>query len=162
MFLLDANVFIEAKNRYYGFDLAPGFWEWLDAAADAGAIGSVRAVGEELARGGDELADWARAHPAAFHEPDTAVAAKLSEVALWVNRQDYTPAAVGEFLSVADYQLIAHAAAHGHTVVTHEQPQAGARKRVLIPNACVALGVDYCNTFAMLRSHSVQIDLRVT
>lgn len=33
MYLLDANVFIEAKNRYYGFDLAPGFWDWLDAAA---------------------------------------------------------------------------------------------------------------------------------
>lgn len=30
MFLLDANVFIEAKNRYYGFDICPGFWRWLD------------------------------------------------------------------------------------------------------------------------------------
>ncbi|MBF0436614.1 MAG: DUF4411 family protein [Magnetococcales bacterium] len=25
MFLLDSNVFIEAKNRYYGFDICPGF-----------------------------------------------------------------------------------------------------------------------------------------
>lgn len=24
MFLLDANILIEAKNRYYAFDLAPG------------------------------------------------------------------------------------------------------------------------------------------
>ena len=31
MYLLDTNVFIEAKNRYYSFDLAPGFWEWLEA-----------------------------------------------------------------------------------------------------------------------------------
>ncbi len=80
----------------------------------------------------------------------------------WANAQDFTSAAVSEFFSVADYQLIAHAAAHGHTVVTHEQPQAGAKRRVLIPNVCLALGVDFCNTFTMLRSHSVQLDLRLT
>ena len=27
MYLIDSNVFIEAKNRYYAFDIAPGFWE---------------------------------------------------------------------------------------------------------------------------------------
>ena len=26
-YLLDANVFIEAKNRYYGFDFCPAFWD---------------------------------------------------------------------------------------------------------------------------------------
>ena len=90
------------------------------------------------------------------------VAAKLADVAVWANAQDFTAAAVSEFLGVADYQLIAHAAAHGHTIVTHEQPQAGAKRRVLIPNVCLALGVDFCNTFTMLRSHSVQLDLRLT
>ena len=28
-YLLDANVFIQAKNLYYGFDFCPAFWEWL-------------------------------------------------------------------------------------------------------------------------------------
>lgn len=32
MFLVDSNVLIEAKNRYYAFDIAPGFWAWLDHA----------------------------------------------------------------------------------------------------------------------------------
>ncbi len=31
-YLLDANVFIDAKNRYYGFDFCPGFWDWVDLA----------------------------------------------------------------------------------------------------------------------------------
>lgn len=31
MYLLDANAFMEASRLYYGFDLAPGFWEWLGA-----------------------------------------------------------------------------------------------------------------------------------
>ena len=28
-YLLDANIFIQAKNLYYGFDFCPAFWEWL-------------------------------------------------------------------------------------------------------------------------------------
>nr|WP_269633613.1 DUF4411 family protein [Pelomonas sp. BJYL3] len=28
-YLLDANVFIQAKNLQYGFDFCPGFWDWL-------------------------------------------------------------------------------------------------------------------------------------
>jgi len=30
MFLLDANAFMEANRLYYAFDLAPGFWTWLE------------------------------------------------------------------------------------------------------------------------------------
>lgn len=28
-YLLDANVFMDAKNRHYGLDLCPAFWDWL-------------------------------------------------------------------------------------------------------------------------------------
>ena len=27
-YLLDSNVFIQAKNLYYGFDFCPAFWDW--------------------------------------------------------------------------------------------------------------------------------------
>ena len=29
-YLLDANIFIQAKNLYYNFDICPAFWDWLD------------------------------------------------------------------------------------------------------------------------------------
>lgn len=29
MYFLDTNVFINAKNFYYQFDIHPGFWDWL-------------------------------------------------------------------------------------------------------------------------------------
>ncbi len=29
-YLLDANVFIQAKNLHYGFDFCPAFRDWLD------------------------------------------------------------------------------------------------------------------------------------
>lgn len=31
-YLLDANVFIQAKNLQYGFDFCPAFWDWLERA----------------------------------------------------------------------------------------------------------------------------------
>jgi len=27
--LLDANVFMQAKNLHYGLDFCPAFWDWL-------------------------------------------------------------------------------------------------------------------------------------
>jgi len=38
-YLLDANVFIQAKNLHYGLDFCPAFWEWL---LDNNAPGRVR------------------------------------------------------------------------------------------------------------------------
>ena len=29
MYVLDTNVFIDAANAYYAFDLAPGYWDFL-------------------------------------------------------------------------------------------------------------------------------------
>ena len=29
LLLMDADVFISAKNRYYAFDICPGFWDSL-------------------------------------------------------------------------------------------------------------------------------------
>lgn len=29
-YLLDANIFIQAKNLHYGFDFCPAFWDWLE------------------------------------------------------------------------------------------------------------------------------------
>jgi hypothetical protein len=159
MYLLDTNVFIEAKNRYYAFDLAPGFWEWLEADAGAGVIGSIDEVSDELVAGADDLAQWAKQHPGMFESADSLTAVKLRELSIWANSGQFTQAAADEFLDVADYYLVAHAAAHGHTVVTHEVYQANARKRILIPNACQALGVPYCTTFAMLRSRDVRFTL---
>ena len=28
-YLLDANVFIQAKNLHYCFDFCPAYWDWL-------------------------------------------------------------------------------------------------------------------------------------
>jgi hypothetical protein len=155
VYLLDANVFIQAKNLYYGFDICPGFWDWLAARHAARRVFSVRQVGDELVAGSDALADWAqRKGDDFFLPPDARTLPALAAVSQWVTGQGYEPAAVNTFLQVADYYLIAHALAHGHTVVTHEVPAQTTRK-VKIPNVCVGLGVPYVSAFQMLsREHA--------
>ena len=54
------------------------------------------------------------------------------------------------FLQVADYYLVAHAKAHGVTVVTHEVPRDSVRK-VQIPNVCIGLGIKFMTPYEMLR-----------
>lgn len=58
-YLLDANVFIQAKNLHYGLDFCPAFWEWLIANNAAARVFSIEKVGDEIATGGDDLSVWA-------------------------------------------------------------------------------------------------------
>jgi predicted nucleic acid-binding protein len=151
-YLLDTNVFIEGKNRYYGFDICPGFWDWLVAENTAGRLFSIEKVGGELRAGEDQLAEWAEARGAGFFQaPDPTVLPALARVSEWSQSQRYEPAAITTFLEGADFYLVAHAVAHDHVVVTHEVPADSLRK-VKIPNACIGLGVTCVNPFEMLRA----------
>ena len=153
---LDTNVFIEAKNRYYAFDLCPGFWEVLVWQHGQGSVGSIDRVLKELKEQHDELTDWASTVMpggcfASTDEDD--VAARFAELSVWVNGQHrFTEGAKAKFLDGADSWLVAYAAAKGTVVVTHEQPAPEARKIVKIPDACLALNVGYVDSFDMLRA----------
>ena len=157
--LLDANVFMQAKNLHYGFDFCPAFWDWLIAANEGGRVFSLEQIGDELAAIADELSDWASQRgPGFFLKPDPAMASALGRVSSWATNQHYEPAAVSTFLQVADYFLVAYALAHGHTVVTHEIASTS-RKKIKVPDACLGLGVKCVTPFAMLRNERARFVL---
>lgn len=149
-YLLDANIFIQAKNLQYGFDFCPAFWDWLDEQAEAGQLSSIEKVLDELKAGGDDLSTWATARPGMFAKPDTPVAESLQAVSRWAASARYDPAAVSTFLQDADYYLVAHAHAHGLIMVTHEVP-ANSVKKIKIPNACIDLQIKCMSPYEMLR-----------
>lgn len=150
-YLLDANVFIQAKNLHYGLDFCPAFWEWLIRQNQAGNVFSIEKVADELAAGDDDLSRWARPRGTDFFlPPDETLLGALQQVSRWVTAQQYAPAAVSTSLQVADYYLVAHALGHGHVVVTHEVPSDGARK-VKIPNVCIGLKIKVMSPYEMLR-----------
>lgn len=150
-YLLDTNIFIEAKNRYYGFDFCPAFWDWLEERNATGKVASIDKVGDELQAGSDDLSDWATERGRIFFlPPDDSVVPALGRVSTWTTGQNYEAAAIATFLQVADYWLVAHALAHDFVVVTHEVPSDSTRK-IKIPNACIGLGIECINPYAMLR-----------
>jgi hypothetical protein len=150
-YLLDANVFIQAKNLHYGMDFCPAFWDWLAQSNAAGQVFSIERVGDEIEAGGDELSEWAAQRGAGFFvRPDEAMIPALGTVSTWATRQTYEPAAVNTFLQVADSYLVAHALAHPRTVVTHER-LSDSKRIIKIPNASIGLGIRFMNPYEMLR-----------
>jgi Domain of unknown function (DUF4411) len=154
-YLLDANAFIEAKNRYYGFDICPGFWLSLIAQHTSKRISSIDRIADELKEQDDEVKDWLENQaPDTFFKKteDQAVIDKFQEMVNWVYAQpQFSAAAKTEFASVADGWLVAYAAVNDLIVVTHEQFAPTVQRSVPIPNVCVEFDVEYANTFVMLR-----------
>jgi hypothetical protein len=136
-YVLDANAFIEAKNRYYGLDICPGFWDALIAQDD-------------------EIKEWVENQaPDSFFKKteDQAVIAQFQDLVEWVYSTDqFADSAKAEFASVADGWVIAYAAVNELVVVTHEEFAPAAKRKVPMPNVCVEFDVEYVNTFEMLRS----------
>ncbi len=151
-YLLDADVFIRAKNLHYGFDFCPALWDRLIQPNRSGQVYSIDRIRGELVAGADDLADWAQDRGDGFFlSPDASLFPALASVANWSTGQSYDQAAVSTFLQVADYYLVAQAYAGKHTVVTHEAPSASTR-RIKIPDACIGLGIKCLTPYEMLRN----------
>lgn len=150
-YLLDANVFMAAKNLHYGLDFCPAFWGWLIHKGNTGTVFSIDKVADEIAAGGDELSVWATDHGKnLFRRTPASLAAQFGQVSTWATSQQFTPAAVNTFLQAADFYLVAHAVAGGHVLVTHETLGTSSG-RIKIPNACLSLNVRYMTPYQMLR-----------
>lgn len=151
-YLLDANTYIQAKNQYYGMDICPAYWQWLDLQCEQGIIGSVDMIGRELKDGNDDLAEWVKLRPGHFIKNDDAdTQVVLARVVQAIMEGDYNSGNRDNFLAKADPWIIAKAKAIGATVVTHESHVVPGTKKVKIPNICHQFGVPCMDTFQFLR-----------
>jgi len=149
-YLLDSNIFIQAKNLHYGFEFCPAFWDWLSIGNDNGKVFSIEKVGDELSAQEDELSAWAIENLKLFLKPDDEVVEALGKVSDWTVDQNYEQAALNTFFQVADFYLVAHALAKQHVVVTHEVPS-NSTKKIKIPNVCIGLKIKVMTPYEMLR-----------
>lgn len=171
-YVLDTSAFIEAKNRYYGFDLCPGYWVALIKYNEGKRLFSIDKVRDELVNNRvrepdkkpDHLSDWAKdTVPKAFFKKteDQAVIKAFAKMVTWVNGESqFKSTAKAEFADVADGWLIAYAKVSRMIVVTLEVHRPDIQTKVPIPNVCHEFGVDCVNTFEMLEALNVQFVLR--
>lgn len=163
-YVLDSNVFIQAKNQYYGFSICPGYWKSLLVAHPSKRIVSIDRVLAELEDEGDELTEWATNEaPNTFFKQteDKKVIDVFQEMVEWVySTPQFMPSARTEFASVADGWILAYAKANKLTLVTHEEYSPQAKRRVPMPNVCVEFNIDYVNTFSMLEDLKAKFVLK--
>lgn len=154
-YALDSSIFVEAKRRYYAFDLCPGFWDSLLWHQERERLSSIDRIREELERGGDDLTHWISSvmpETCFASTDDTAIIRWFGEMASWVHLQpQFLPEAKAEFAGGVDGWLIAYAKANGLILVTHEVLKPDVRRKVPIPNVCAEFAVEYVDTFDMLR-----------
>lgn len=163
LYVLDANVFIGAYRGYYAFEVAPSFWDALVNLASNSKICSIDRIQHEIInpkdKDPDKLHEWTTDNFKDYFEGTDAVDV-LENYALiqqWsFNNSQFTDAAKDEFARNADAWLIAYAKAKGSTLVTHEVYNPQMKKRILIPVVCENFGVNYVNTFEMLKNLQVQ------
>ncbi|TLN23599.1 DUF4411 family protein, partial [bacterium] len=163
-YLLDSNIFIQAKNMHYPFESFPGFWSWLRQNMEIGVAASIEPVFDEIMRGNDELADWTKERKDCgcfLSVSDTATQQVYRDIAAWAvdPARIFKDNAKSEFLRVADSWLVAKAVSEKLTVVTLEKYQVDCKKRILIPNVCRAFGVECIDTVELIRRTGVKFDI---
>jgi hypothetical protein len=161
-YLVDANVFIQAKNFHYRFDFCQAFWQWLADGHHAGLIFSTVKVLHELNDGNndDPVKLWVSQLPNSFFIADThdaVVMQAYGQVMQWnVTNSHYRQQAKDEFarFDKADAFLIATAKAHNFNLVTHESSKPESKKRILIPDAAKAFNIDSVMIYDLLSRHA--------
>lgn len=141
--ILGSNVFIEAKNRYYAFDIYPGYWDFVLKDFMCGNAVSIAHVWNEVAVGEDELTEWMKGHldKKRFFDcaQDSHVVANYRLGASYVKVCYGKPNVVRDFLqpTVADPWLVAYALTYGGNIVTQETAKNAAKKSRLLMFAII-------------------------
>ncbi len=164
LYLLDANVLIDANRDYYSITRVPEFWEWLIHRGTEDDVKIPREVYEEIRDGDDDLGKWARE--------------KVVEVALLLNEevnvelvsqvvdQGYAPDLTDDEVDTIgrDPFLIAYAwaAPEGAVGIVTTEASRPSRQRANrhVPDVCNQFGIQCLDPFEFVRALDFSTDWR--
>ena len=165
LYLLDANVLIDADRDYYPIDRVPEFWEWILSQATSGNALMPIEIYEEvvLPRSSKPglLEHWLidyRNQIVLDEDVDPALVAKVTEGGYAHDLTDEEIEKIGR-----DPFLIAYALAdvNARTVVTTEHPRPSrTRANRHIPDVCQDFDIRCRNTFQFIRELDFRTDWR--
>ena len=155
IYLLDANVLIDANRDYYPLERVPEFWEWLENVGQNGHAKIPLEVYEEVRDGNDELAKWAKQEQIKTallfqEEVDVSLVSHATDRGYASDLADDEVVKIGR-----DPFLIAYALenAENRCLVTTEVSKPSRRRANRhLPDVCRDLGVACYNTFEFLRA----------
>lgn len=154
LYLLDANVLMNANRDYYSISRVPEFWDWLIYNGNVGNIKIPEEIYDEITDGNDDLSHWAKL-------PQTKKALLFeeeidTETVQWVTYEGYTSDLNDVDVEKIDRDsfLISYAwkDKYNRCIVTTEvskPSRQGSNKH--IPDVCNQLGIYWCDPFEMYR-----------
>jgi hypothetical protein len=158
IYVVDSNFFIQAHRVSYPLDVAFSFWNKVKQLSEEDKIVSIDKVKNEIYDKNDALEEWCRTNlQDGFFKESSEVIAAYGQVSTWaISRSThYMPNALNEFLDAdeADAFIVAYALADplNRIVVTHEISEPNRKNKIKIPEACIALNVQFVNTIDMFR-----------
>ena len=155
-YCLDANVLIQAWQKYYNPKFCPDYWNILIELGKQDKIFIPELVCEEITRTEDDLSRWLKASKIPIKkitEPVTICLQKIySANPVHKNLVDNI---IGR--SLADPWVIAHSIFENAIVVTKEEKITALNsKRIRIPNVCDNMGVRWINDFQFIEELDIK------
>lgn len=152
LYLLDANVLIDANRDYYPIERVPEFWEWLLYLAEQGIVKMPAEMCLEVLKGDDALKQWLNSHK---------MQVQLNEKVRPELIRIVTDDGYGSSLNDVEIEkigqdpfLIAHCLAdrtNRYAVTTEASRPKRKRANRHIPDVCRDLDINCCDTFELLR-----------
>jgi predicted nucleic acid-binding protein len=161
-YCLDANVLIQAWQKYYNPKFCPDYWEILNELGKQHKIFVPEYVFEEIVRTEDNLSKWLKNSEIPVKKVSEQVANCLKTVyssnTSHINLVDNTKAR-----SLADPWVIAHSIHENATVVTKEEKVTAINSsKIKIPNVCDNMGVRWINDFQFIDELDIKFKCSLT
>ena len=155
-YCLDANVLIQAWQKYYSPKICPSYWEVLKKLGEQGRLFIPSDVAQEVKKGEDDLYAWLKKSRIVVRQKTGPVTLSWQAIlARDPKHQFLVDNTKGR--SLADPWVIAHAMTENAVVVSKEEKQMAANSsKVKIPNVCETMGVRCITDFEMIEELGIK------
>jgi hypothetical protein len=168
IYCLDANVLIEAWQKYYAPEICTDYWEILNELGKQGRIFIAEEVKNEIVviddkeKKEDDLSKWLKRSSIPVHKATENVI-KCWQKIIQANSLHKLLVDNVKGRSLADPWVISRALDKKATVVTKESPiiSLNAKKPVTIPNVCDNMGVRWIDDFAFVKEIGLKFSCRL-
>lgn len=160
-YCLDANVLIQAWQKYYSPKICPSYWDLLDSFGTKNIIFLPEMVYDEIVRTDDDLSKWLKSSKIPIRKIDEQVTKCLKDIYSADPNHKYLVDNT-KARSLADPWVIAHALREDAVVVTKEEKVTALNStKIKIPNVCDKMNVSWINDFQLIEELGIRFKCEI-
>lgn len=155
-YCLDANVLIQAWQKYYSPKICPTYWDVLNDLGKNGRIFIPEEIRDEIVKTEDDLSAWLKLSSIEVRSTNSSITQCWTRILAKNNDHQYL-VAEAKGRSLADPWVVSHALDCGATVVTKEEFVTNYKTtKIKIPNVCANMEIPWMNDFQFIEALNIQ------